>query len=177
MEVRSAFAVVAATFALAIACAPKARPTTADRGVASNETWVALEEFGTKIKVPSGWEFARKNAIVASFAKEARGGWLVAGSWSKSDAKEKLALGLRELKIELGDVTDPQRDVVLHGITFARQDFSAARVDGKSAHVVVLAGDALPSRKGIVVFIGYALDGDDAIQTELREAVSSLSPN
>ena len=164
-------------FALAMACAPKPRPTSADKGIASSETWVALEEFGTKIKVPNGWEFARKKSIVASFAKEARGAWVVAGTWTKTDAKEKLALGLRELKIELGDVGDPQRDVVLHGITFARQDFHGATVDNKPAMVVVLAADTLPSGKGLVVFIGYALEGEERTAGELREAILSLGPS
>jgi hypothetical protein len=178
MEIRSAIGLAAALFALAVACAPKARPTTADKGVAqNNETWVALEDFGTKIKVPNGWEFARKKSIVASFAKEARGAWVVAGTYTKADAKEKLALGLQELKIELGEVNDPQHEVVLNGISFARQDFTAARVDGKPARVVVLAADSLPSGKGIVVFIGYALSGDETIQGELRDAIQSLGPS
>lgn len=176
MEVRSLLALAAAVVALAVACTPRARPTSADKGVATGETWVALEEFGTKIKVPRGWEFARKQSIVASFAKDGRGAWVVAGTHTKADAKEKLALGLQELKIDLGEVNDPQHDVVLNGITFARQDFTAARVDGKLARVVVLAADTLPSGHGIVVFIGYALNGDETIQGELREAIASLSP-
>lgn len=176
MDVRGAFAVVAASFALAIACTPKARPTTADRGVATAETWVALEAYGAKIKVPRGWEFARKDAIVAGVAKDAHGAWIVAGAKSRADAKEKLALGLQEMKIDLGEVTDPQRDVVLHGIAFARQDFHAAAVEGKPAHVVVLAADALPNGRGILVFIGYALASDEATRDELAEAIASLSP-
>jgi hypothetical protein len=177
MQVRATLAAVAASFALAIACTPKARPTTADRGVASNETWVALEQYGTKIKVPRGWEFARKEAIVAGVAKDARGAWIIAGTKTKAEAKEKLALGLREMKIELGEVTDPQREVVVHGIPFARQDFRSAAVEGKPAFVVVLAGDSLPGGQGILVFIGYALVGDDAAKDELTEAISSVSPS
>ncbi len=164
-------------FALAIACAPKTRPTTATNGVANIETWVALEDFGTKIKVPNGWEFARKETIVASVAKNARGAWFIAGTWTKDEAKEKLSIGLREFKIELGEVHDTPRDVVIHGITFARQDFEHARVDGKTAHVVVLAGDRLPKGRGIVVFIGYAHTEANAVRDELLEAIRSVSPN
>jgi hypothetical protein len=170
-------AISIALFTVAIACTPKARPTTADRGVATQETWVALEEFGTKIKVPNGWEFARKQAMVASVAKEARGAWVIAGTWSKAEAKETLSVGLRELEIELGAVNDPPRDVVLNGITFARQDFDGALVRGKAAHVVVLAADAVPKGRGLVVFIGYAHTDNSAVQTELREAIGSVSPN
>lgn len=166
-----------ALVSIAIACTPKARPTTAEQGVATHETWVALEEFGTKIKVPNGWEFARRQAIIASVAKEARGAWVIAGTASKAEAKERLSIGFHELEIELGEVTEPQRDVVLNGITFARQDFDGARVRGKAAHVVVLVADSLPKRGGFVVFIGYAQTDSGAVQSELREAIGSLSPN
>lgn len=164
-------------FALAVACAPKPRPTTANEGVAEKETWVALEQFGTKIRVPNGWQFARREAIIASVAKESRGAWVIAGTWSKDEAKEKLSIGLREFKIELGEVKGVPRDVVLNGITFARQDFDGARVDGKAAHVVVLAADTVPKGRGIVVFIGYAHADADAVHAELLEAIRSLSPH
>jgi hypothetical protein len=154
-------------FAIAVACAPKVQPTTAQKGVANHETWVALEDFGTKIKVPNGWEFARKETIIASFAKEARGAWFMAGTWTKDEAKEKLSIGLREFKIELGEVGAPPHDVVLHNITFARQDFEGARVDGKKAHVVVLAADTVPKGRGMVVFIGYAHTDANAVPDEL----------
>jgi hypothetical protein len=164
-------------FAIAMACTPKARVTTADRGIANHETWVALEDFGTKIKVPNGWEFARQPTIVASFAKEARGAWVIAGTSTKDEAKEKLSIGLREFKIELGEVQNPPRDVTLNGITFSRQDFEGARVDRKAAHVVVLAADNVPKGRGIIVFIGYAESDNDTVRAELLEAIRSLSPN
>jgi hypothetical protein len=166
-----------ALFTIAIACTPKAHPTTAEHGVASKETWIALEEFGTKIKVPNGWEFKRKEGIAASVAKEARGAWVIAGTWSKAEAKETLSMGLHELEIELGPQTEAPYDVVLNGITFARQDFNGARVHGKDAHVVVLAADPVPKGSGILVFIGYAHADSSAVQSELREAIASLSPN
>lgn len=162
---------------LAIACTPKAHPaTTAEQGVAASETWLELDRFGTRIQVPAGWEFAQRDGVVAGFAKDGRGGFSMTGAPSKSDAKEQLALGLHDLEIELGSPRGSAHDVELHGIVFARQDFEAL-VHGERAHVVVLAADAPPKGKGIVVFIGYALAGDEPRREGLRASIASLGPS
>ncbi|MBI2393451.1 MAG: hypothetical protein HYV09_27965 [Deltaproteobacteria bacterium] len=175
MGPRSWFAVVVATFALAIACAPKPQPTAAEHGVATRDTWVALEKFGTRIQVPPGWEFAQGDGLVASFARDASGGWSLAGAADKSDAKAQLALGLREMGIELGAPRGTTHDVDLHGIVFARQDFDAS-VSGKPAQVTVLAADEPPRGKGMVIFIGYAVTGDEARRDNLRSSIASIGP-
>lgn len=160
---------------LAVACTPKARPTTADHGVAASETWLELGSYGTRIQVPAGWQFAQKDGVVAGFAKDGHGAFSLSGASTKSEAKEQLAIGLHDLEIELGTPTSTTRDVELHGIVFARQDFEAT-VHGERAHVVVLAADAPPKGKGIVVFIGYALASDEARREGLRATIASLRP-
>jgi len=160
---------------LAVACTPKARPTSADHGVATSETWVELSKFGTRVQVPPGWQFAQKSDVIASFSKDGRGGFSMAGASSKADAKEQLAIGLQELDIELGLARGAPHDIEVHGIVFARQDFEAT-VHGERAHVVVLAADAPPKGKGIVVFIGYAFAGDEPRREGLRASIASLTP-
>jgi len=170
-----AAATAIATFALAVACTPKARPTTAEKGVAEKETWVALDDYGAKIRIPKGWKFARRSAMVASVAEEDRGAWVIAGTQTKEEAKQALTIALETLQIELGEETSPRKDVVINGLSFARQDFDAARAKGKPAQVVVLAADALGG-KGFIVFLGYAHADAIAVRAELQEAVKSLSP-
>lgn len=161
--------------ALAVACTPRARPSSADHGVANSETWVELEKFGTRIQVPAGWQYAQRGGIVAGYAKGGGGGFSMTGASTKADAKDQLANGLDELAIELGAPRGSPRDVEVHGIVFARQDFDAT-VRGERAHVVVLAADTPPRGKGIVVFIGYALAGDEPRREGLRASIASLTP-
>lgn len=160
---------------LAVACTPKSRPTSADHGVAASETWLELGSYGTRIQVPAGWQFAQKDDVVAGFAKNGHGGFTLSGATSKSEAKEQLAIGLHDLDIELGTKAGTTRDIELHGIVFARQDFEAT-VHGERAHVVVLAADAPPKGKGIVVFIGYAFVDDQPRHEGLRATIASLRP-
>lgn len=156
---------------LAVACAPKAHPTAAEHGVATPETWLQLAAHGARIQVPTGWEFAQNGHTVAGLARDGRGGFSLSGAAAKGDAKEQLAVGLHELDIELGAPRTTPSDVVVHGIVFARQDFEAT-VHGEQAHVVVLAADHPPKGRGMLVFIGYALEGEDA----LRAAIASIAP-
>lgn len=162
--------------ALAVACTPKARPTTADHGIATSETWLSLARYGTRIQVPPGWEFTRSDDVIAGLARDGRGGFSISGGSNKPEAKDQLANGLLSLEIELGPPRSAPRDVEVHGIVFARQDFEAT-VRGERAHVVVLAADAPPRSEGMLVFIGYALEGDEARREGLRASIASLRPN
>jgi hypothetical protein len=173
-----AAAVAISSFALAIACTPKTQPvTTADKGVAEKETWVALDGYGAKLRIPKGWTFERRESIIASVEQGERGAWFIAGTQTKEEAKQALTKGLKTLEIDLGEETSPRRDVIINGLTFARQDFDAARARNKPAHVVVLAADSVPNSKGFIVFIGYAHDDAIAVRADLQEAVKSLRPN
>ena len=176
MAARRAIVAALLSVALAVACTPKARPTTADHGVATSETWLSLARYGTRIQVPPGWEFTRHDEVIAGVAGDGRGGFSMSGGPGKAEAKDQLATGLRDLEIELGPPRSAPRDVEVHGIVFARQDFEAT-VRGERAHVVVLAADAPPKSRGMLVFIGYALEADEARREGLRASIASLAPN
>ncbi len=147
------------------------------KGTATDDTWVEVDGYGTKIKVPPGWEWVSQGSLVIGFAKGDRAAYILMGAKSEREAKSMLATAREKLHMSLGATKTAAHETTLHGIPFSRQDYEEATVAGKPAHAVALATDAPPAKKGILLFLGYALDGNEALKEDLVEAIASLAPN
>lgn len=168
-----------------LACGPKEtrrRPRTEARdddgemqkGVADDDAWFRVDGFGTRIRVPRGWEYGHQDALVIGTEERSRAAFLLVGAAGSTDARKKYDTALELLKMDLGASSLEKRTVTIHGRSFERQDYAKATVDGKPAHGVALVGDAPKGRGKLVMFIGFALDGNPKLEKQLGEAIESI---
>lgn len=143
------------------------------KGVADENTWEPVDGYATKIKVPAGWGWAQKGALVAAFHKGQSAGLVVLGAPNTKEAIAKGKEARQTLKLELGNamVEKGVRSKV-NGLDMTRWDYESASQEGTpSAGVLIVA--ELP--KGFVVLLAYVHNGKNAEAEELREALNSLS--
>lgn len=184
------FTVASALFGLAVACGPSrnahVRARNVDdagacrlahgelqKGIAEQPTWVTVDGFDARVRMPSGWQFAKQGSTIVGNGKHSE--WVLAGSCSRDEAVATLLRIGRELGVQVGAAGSVDtREVMLGGLHATRQDFSSVLVAGKPAHSIALVADA-PTGSGYVVFLGYALDGHDDASHDLASALDSLT--
>jgi hypothetical protein len=183
-------AIALASFSLSIACGPKethrrarsdSRAESKDagddmrKGVAEDDdAWFAVEGFGTRVRVPKGWEYGQQGALVLGTDERSRAAFILVGANGAADARKKLDTALELLKMDLGASSLDKRTVTIHGRSYERQDYAKAIVDGKPAHGVALVGDAPKGRGKLVLFVGYALEGQAKLDKQLADAIDSI---
>lgn len=185
----------AGTLSLALGCSPKGherRPRSESRGhgdddaddgaeadmrkgVAASDEWLAVEGFGAHIRVPKGWEYGQQGVLVLGTETRSKAAFILVGATGAPDARKKYEIGLDLLKLDVGDSSFAKRTVTIHGLSFERQDYEKATVGGKRARGVALVGDAPKGRGGLLLFLGYSLEGEAALEKQLGEAVDSIS--
>jgi hypothetical protein len=145
------------------------------KGVAASDEWLGVEGFGARVRVPKGWEFGQQGVLVLGTEPRSKAAFILVGAAGAPDARKKYEIGLELLKLDVGESSFVKRTVTIHGIAFERQDYEKASVGGKRARGVALAGDAPKGRGGLLLFLGYSLEGEAALEKELGEAVESIS--
>ena len=145
------------------------------KGVAESDEWLGVEGFGARIRVPKGWEFGQQGVLVLGTETHSKAAFILVGATGAPDARKKYEIGLDLLKLEVGDSSLAKRTVTIHGLTFERQDYEKASVNGKRARGVALVADAPKTRGGLLLFLGYSLEGEAALEKDLGAAVESIS--
>jgi hypothetical protein len=179
--------VLVGALAFATACSPQShgKHPTSERGgnrherlrkgVADVEEWLAIDGFGAQIRVPRGWEFGHQGVLVIGTEKDGKAAFILVGAANVGEAKKKYETALDLLKMDVGASDLAQRAVVIHDLSFQRQDYEKASIEGKPAHGVALVGDA-PGDAGLLLFVGYSLTGTEPIfEKAFHEAIDSLS--
>jgi hypothetical protein len=158
--------------------APKAKPADETRqGVAGPNAWLSLDQFGGKVHVPQGWNWAQQGVAIVANAPKATGSLAFIGATNDDDMGVKLKKAVDVLKINTGTADSEPRKIQINGLNFVRLDYSHATVEGSPAHALALVGGA-PGHKGqYVIFVGYALSGNEDTEEELRDSVNSIASN
>jgi hypothetical protein len=145
------------------------------KGVAGSDEWLDVEGFGARVRVPKGWEYGQQGVLVLGTEAKSKAAFILVGAAGASDARKKYEIGLDLLKLDVGESSLAKRNVTIHGLSFERQDYEKASVGGKRARGVALVGDAPKGRGGLLLFLGYSLEGEAALEKSLAEAVESIS--
>lgn len=145
------------------------------KGVAGSDEWLGVEGFGARVRVPKGWEYGQQGVLVLGTEAKSKAAFILVGAAGAPDARKKYEIGLDLLKLDVGESSLAKRTVTIHGLAFERQDYEKASVGGKRARGVALVGDAPKGRGGLLLFLGYSLEGEAALEKALGEAVESIS--
>jgi hypothetical protein len=158
--------------------APKAKPKDEMRqGIAGPDQWLGLNQFGARIHIPLGWNWAQQGIAIVANSPKQTGSIAFIGAVNDEDMGEKLKKAFEVLKINPGEADSEPRKIVINGLNFVRLDYSRATAEGKPAHAIALAGGAPAKPGGYVIFVGFAQAGNEDSEEELRDSVNSLSSN
>ncbi len=157
--------------------APKPKQEETRQGVAGPNSWLALDKFGGKVRIPQGWNWAQQGIAIVANAPKSTGSLAFIGAVNDDDMGDKLKKAIEVLKITTGAADSDPRKIQINGLNFVRLDYSHASVEGQPAHALALVGGA-PGHKGeYVIFVGFALSGNEDTEEELRDSVNSIAAN
>lgn len=156
--------------------APKAKKEEETRqGVAGANSWLSLDKFGGKVRIPQGWNWAQQGVAIVANSAKSTGSLAFIGATDDDDMGVKLKKAVDVLKITTGTADSEPRKIQINGLNFVRLDYSHATAEGKPAHALALVGGA-PGHKGqYVIFVGFAQSGNEDTEEELRDSVNSIS--
>ncbi len=143
------------------------------KGVADENTWQAVAGYNAKIKIPSGWRWGQKGALVMAFHGQ-NAGVVVLGGKDQKDAVAKGKEARESLKLTLGTAlaTDGVHSK-LNGLDITRWDYEQATQEGNPASGVLIVG-VLPDKR-FIVLLAYVHNGANQQTEELRDALNTLS--
>lgn len=142
--------------------------------VAEGSTWMTLATHGARMRIPDGWEYAQKGAMLVAHPKDKRAAIVMLGADSKEELEAKVRAIGADFQIEKVDFGKPKPGK-LHGIDVVMYEDMAAVSTGSPADVFVMLGEA-PNGLGVVIVFVMAWDETQVHDPAIIDAANSLRP-
>ena len=143
-------------------------------GTADDATWMTLAPQGARMRIPSGWSWARKGQALVARSGDKKAAIVFLGATTKQELDAQVRAIGDEFKTDQVDFTKG-RPGKLHGIDVVMYEDMAAANAGTPADVFVMLGDA-PNGHGVLMVFVMAWDATQAHDPAIIEAANSLQP-
>ena len=149
--------------------------STTPPGVADDGTWMTLAAQGARMKIPSGWSYAREGDALVAKSRDGKAAIVFAGATRKEELEARVRAIGDDFRLDEVDFRKNGRKANLHGIPVAVFEDMAAETSGTPADVLVMLGDAPNGRGAVMVFV-MAWDASQDHDLAIIDAANSLSP-